>query len=297
MSRPGGTRTVRPPGPAERVRRRLANVAGPERATEMPSGYQRLGRVLLLRLPESLRPFYPWIGGAWQEELGVSTVLVRAGPVDGELRRPSVEVVAGTETETEVVEHGVRWRFDAARILFAQGNRTERRRAGELVRPGESVVDLFAGIGYFAIPAARSSPETRVLAVEKNPESFRYLEENLRRNGVADRVDARLGDNREVPVAPGSADRLFLGYLPSAVPWIPRALELARPSGAWLHVHTVADAHTARTSAEQGVVDAIRTRGGELLEPVRSRVVKPYGPGREHVVVDVHVRPTPGRPA
>ncbi len=277
--------------PAERVRRRLAERAGPSVARAMPVGYQRLGRVLLLRLPESLRPHYHALGAAWQEELGVATVLVRAGPVDGELRRPTVEVVAGRATETEVVEFGVRWRFDAARILFAQGNRTERRRAGELVRPGEAVVDLFAGIGYFAIPAARSSPTTRVVAVEKNPESFRYLLENARANGVAERIDARLGDNREVPIPHRTADRVFLGYLPSAVPWVARAVGLLRPDGGWLHVHTVADSRSAVPDAESQVTEEVGRVGGALRSPARGREVKPYGPGRTHVVVDVRVRP------
>ncbi len=256
----------------------------------MPSGYQRMGRVLLLRLPATLRPYYPLLGEAWRAELGIATVLVRAGPVEGELRRPSVEIVAGTETETQVVEHGVVYRFDAARILFAQGNRAERQRAGRLVQPGETVVDLFAGIGYFAVPAARTGPATRVLAVEKNPASFAYLLANARANGVADRIDARLGDNREVSLPPGEADRVFLGYLPSSVPWVERAVSLVRAAGGWLHVHAVADARTARAHAEAAVAATLDRLGAERLAPLRSREVKPYGPGRTHVVVDARIR-------
>src|SRR5208282_4461224 len=169
-------RPLRPP--AERVRDRLRSAAGEEAARAMPTGYQRLGRVLVLRLPESLRPHYALLGDAWRAELGVSSVLVRTGPIEGESRRPRSELIAGTDTETEVVEHGVRWRFDAAAVMFAAGNRFERVRAGRLVRRGEAVADLFAGIGYFAIPAALSDRSVRVVAVEKNPVAIRYLLEN-----------------------------------------------------------------------------------------------------------------------
>ncbi len=289
---PAATRPPRGPrrAPAERVRERIRVAAGPDVAEALPAGYQRLGRVLVLRLPPRLADHFGLIGEAWQKELGVDTVLVRAGPIAGELREPTVVRIAGDGTDTEVVEHGVRWRFDAARIMFAAGNRTERARVGRAVRPGERVVDLFAGIGYFAIPAARADPSVEVVAVEKNPIAYRYLLENLRRNGVQDRVRALPGDNREVDLPREWADRVVLGYLPDAVPWIARALELVRPEGGVLHVHTVADARAATGRALATVERAVARAGGELLERPRAREVKPYGPGRTHVVVDARVR-------
>jgi len=286
-------RRPRGPGrpPAERVRERLAAVAGPEVAAAMPTGYQRLGRVLLLRLPEGFRPYFSVLGAAWTRELGVASVLVRVGPVDGEFRRPQVERIAGDATETEVVEHGIRWRFDAARIMFAAGNRTERRRAGGLVRPGETVVDLFAGIGYFAVPAARVGRAARVLAVEKNPEAYRYLRENAALNGVADRIEPVLGDNRAVPLSAGVADHVFLGYLPDATPWVARAVPLLRSEGGQLHVHCVADARGGREAAVLRASAAARAAGARPNGPASAREVKPYGPGRVHVVVDLPLRP------
>jgi tRNA wybutosine-synthesizing protein 2 len=284
-------RPIRGPrrSPAERVRDRVRSSAGPAVAERLPDGYQRLGRVLVLRLPPGLAAHYPEIGRAWQDELGVATVLVRTGPISGELREPRVLRVAGDATETEVVEHGIRWRFDAARVMFAAGNRTERARLGRLVQRGETVVDLFAGIGYFAIPAARADPSVRVVAVEKNPVAHRYLVENVGLNGVAGQVDCVLGENREVRVPLGASDRVVLGFLPDAIPWIGRALELLRDDGGWIHVHTTADARDALVSAQRAVEREVAARGGLVREPGRAREVKPYGPGRTHVVVDARV--------
>ncbi len=275
--------SLRPP--AERVRERLAAIAGPSVASALPRGYQRLGRVLVLRLPERLRPQFREIGRAYLEELGVTTVLRHGGRTEGEHRRPLLEVIAGGPTETEVVEHGVRYRLDAAEIMFAQGNRTERRRAGELVRPGETVVDLFAGIGYFSLPAAVHGRAARVHAVEVNPTAFRYLVENAALNHVADRIVPLLGDNRSVDLPPRAADRVFLGYLPSAVPWVDRALELVRPGGS-LHVHTVGETRGGSDAALERVRAAVDRTGTGIAE-VAAREVKPYGPGRAHYVVDV----------
>ncbi len=279
--------------PVERVRDELRAAAGPDVAARLPAGYQRLGHVLLVRWPESLRPQFPLLAEAFRRTLGVRTILRHAGPIEGELRTPRVEVLLEGPTETEVVEHGVRWKFDAARIMFAAGNRMERLRAGRLVRPGETVVDLFAGIGYFALPAAKVGRASRVVAVDRNPLSVHYLDENARRNGVKDRVESLLGDNRTATIPSGEADRVFLGYLPTAVPWIDRALALLRAEGGWLHVHTVVDARGALASGEELVTRAAESAGGTLAAPAAAREVKPYGPGRSHVVVDAHV--VPGR--
>ena len=257
----------------------------------MPSGYQRMGSVLLLRLSARYRPYFSVIGEAWREELGVDTVLNQVGPVAGEFREPQVECLAGSQTETEVVEHGVRWRFDAARIMFAAGNRIERQRTGSLTRSGETVVDLFAGIGYFAIPAAAPGRAARVFAVEKNPLAFRYLRENVEGNGVADRVACVLGENRTASLPSHGADRVLLGYLPDAIPWVARAVDLLREGGGWVHVHTVADARGARESARRAVESAARAAGATPLSSPTAREVKPYGPGRTHVVVDAQLAP------
>jgi tRNA wybutosine-synthesizing protein 2 len=276
--------------PAERVRARIASTLGAAVARQLPSGFHRLGRVVLLRLPETLRSSFAAIGAAWCQERGVTAVLRHAAATEGELRLPRLELIAGADAETEVVEYGVRYRLDAQRILFARGNRTERHRAGALTRRGEVVADLFAGVGYFTLPAAVTGHASRVWAVEKNPVAYRYLTENVHRNGVAECVECLRGDNRETELPLGSFDRVFLGYLPSSVPWIPHALPLLKPAGGALHVHLVVGHRGGRIAAEAEVRRAAERAGASVTE-ITSRVVKAYGPGRDHVVVDLVARP------
>ncbi|MCI4369703.1 MAG: class I SAM-dependent methyltransferase family protein [Thermoplasmata archaeon] len=276
-------------GPVERVRARLRARGRPEAALGIPASYQRVGEVLLLRLSESLRPEFGRIGRAYQVEFGVTTVARHRGPAAGERRVPAIEVIAGDSTLTEVLEHGIRYRFDASRILFSRGNEVERARAGILTQPGETVVDLFAGIGYFVLPALVVGGARRAFAVEENPESYRFLVENLARNRVADRAVVLLGDNRSVELPVRDADRVFLGLLPTSLPWIPLALGLVRPHGT-LHVHLVADSTGDRAFGEAAVRDAVAVAGGGV-ESATARRVKAYGPGRSHVVVDATVTP------
>ena len=278
-----------PSGPVDRVRARLARELPTAELDLLPRGYQRLGSVLVVKLPERLRPHFAAIGRAYRDEMGVATVL-RRGPISGEFRVPKMERLAGNTSETETREHGIVYRFDAARLMFAAGNRSERVRLPGLVAPGEMIADLFAGIGYFTLPLAVHSRARRIVACEANPVSFEYLRQNLRRNGVEGKVEALLGPNETATLRAGSFDRVVLGYLPSALPWIDRALPLLTPAGGWLHVHVVIGTQDGLAAAEGAVRSSIARAGGTSLE-ASAREVKPYGPGKLHAVVDVRARP------
>ena len=56
-----------------------------------------------------------------------------------------------------------------------------------LVRAGDVVADLGSGSGVLAIAAAELGA-TRVVAIEMDPDAIGNAEENVERNGVADRV-------------------------------------------------------------------------------------------------------------
>ena len=56
------------------------------------------------------------------------------------------------------------------------------------------VCDMMCGIGPFAVPAARRG--CAVLANDLNPDSYRWLLENVRRNKVSDRVRCYNMDGR-----------------------------------------------------------------------------------------------------
>ncbi|MFI5415204.1 MAG: class I SAM-dependent methyltransferase family protein, partial [Candidatus Lutacidiplasmatales archaeon] len=138
-------------------------------------------------------------------------------------------------------------------------------------------------------PAALHGRARRVVAVEQNPVSFGYLEENVVLNHLEAVVEPLRGDNRTVRIDPGHADRVFLGYLPTSLPWTGRAVGLIRPEGGWIHVHLLEGTKATLRSSEERVRDEIADAGA-TAGIVVARRVKPYSPGREHRVVDAEVR-------
>ena len=232
--------------------------------------YQRLGDLVLLH---GERPSPAEIGEirAWVNPRGI---LWMKG-ITGTERTPRTEVVWGKAGEVCHREYGCSFLLDPARVMYAMGNLSERRRlaslAGEGGRP-ERVGDLFAGIGYFAIPLARAG--SRVHAMEISPVAHGYLVRNIEGNQVSGRVTAECGDCRDL--LRGTYDRMVMGHFDSPG-YLPDALAHAR-SGSVLHVHTLGDqAERIRSTArEAGFAAAVTTRR-----------VKSYAPHTWHMVQDV----------
>ncbi|MGQ0534443.1 MAG: class I SAM-dependent methyltransferase [Methanobacteriota archaeon] len=276
------------PTPFERVRERLAAVLAPDALALLPDRWDLVGDVVVLCLRPDLAPQGSEVGRAYAEVLGAKTALWDREGIRGELREPVVEHLWGNGTETVHLEHGIRYRFDAARVMFASGNLEERARMAQVARSGETAVDLFAGIGYFSLPLAKGGA-ARVVACEKNPVAHRYLVANAAENALADRIEARLGDCRDV--APeGVADRVVLGYFPGTAAFLPTAFRALKSEGGIVHYHDVAGARAWREELQERFVKAASVAG---LRPTALglRRVKTYSPGHVHACVDAEVRP------
>jgi tRNA wybutosine-synthesizing protein 2 len=282
------------PSPIRLIQQRAAAVPGLD-VDRLPKRWQKIGRVLVLRPLGDLAPMWDAIAPIYADVLGAETVVEDRGRIHGPWRVPDVLRTWGGGTGTEHLEDGVRFKLDVARVMFSPGNLGERMRIARIGRPGETVVDLFAGIGYFSLPIAVHGSPSRVVACEVNPIAHHYLLENIRLNR-AGTVEARLGDCRAV--APeGVADRVILGHF-EAVKYLDVAFESSRGS-ATLHVHGLSRLGGRRPEedADRGIpppeirarLHEAAVRHGYRVLDARTRFAKWYGPHRAHVVVDASV--------
>jgi tRNA wybutosine-synthesizing protein 2 len=149
--------------------------------------------------------------------------------------------------------------------------------------PSEQVFDMFAGAGYFALPAAIAG--AAVTATEIDPDTFQYLIENAQLNGVGDRVAAYLSDCREVADVV-DADRVIMGHF-DAAEYLDAAFEAVRDGGV-IHYHgVVPEAELWERPRER--LESAAAAAGRSIEIEDERRVKSYGEGVWHVVVDVRV--------
>lgn len=250
----------------------------------LPQRWEFVGDVAVIRLDERLRPYEAKIGAAYADALDVSSVCVDRGGIHGELRRPKVDLIHGESSESVRLENGILYKLDVRELMFASGNVDERARMGSLDCEGETVVDMFAGIGYFTIPLAKHSGAELVYACEKNPQSFHYLKENIAINNVEERVRPVLGDNRDLPLA-GVADRVVMGYVRGTREFLWKGFDLVVPGGV-IHFHDTYPVWEMPQALERDVLMASAGREYSIEE---IREVKSFAPSVSHYVADIRV--------
>ena len=175
-----------------------------------------------------------------------------------------------------MTEHGHRFTVDLAGAYFSARLSTERQRILDQVQEGEIILDMFAGVGPFAITlAARAA---LVVAADLNPQAIELMLENLARNRVKNVLpvlaDARrLADYPAVEVRPdrdepaACRDGISTGCVPAVQ---------ARRDDPFLFAGVREGEHTAR----------IQELGGTVLS---EREVRSYSPGQWHAVYDMRV--------
>ena len=140
-----------------------------------------------------------------------------------------------------VTENGIQQSLDFTRVMFSRGNVTEKIRFGKLVQEGDVVLDMYAGIGYYTLPALIHGRAARVYCCEWNPDAVAALKYNLSDNGVDDRAIVLEGDSRKTTEEAriiDCVDRVSLGLLPSCEGgWKTAVQALRTDTGGWLHVH------------------------------------------------------------
>jgi Met-10+ like-protein len=97
-------------------------------------------------------------------QLDSSSSDVKKVPVDGSFSAGWIRIT----------EQGIRQSFDLTKVMFSRGNITEKIRFGQLVQPREIVLDMYAGIGYFTLPALVHGGADLVVCCEWNEEAGKY---------------------------------------------------------------------------------------------------------------------------
>lgn len=92
-------------------------------------------------------------------------------------------------------ENGITYEFDFSKVYWNSRLGTEHDRITGLLKSGDVVFDVFAGVGPFAIPAAKKN--SIVYANDLNPESYKWLLHNCKLNKVDKKVQVFNVDGRE----------------------------------------------------------------------------------------------------
>ncbi len=254
----------------------------------IPTKWEKIGDILIIKLSEELEDYKKTIGKNYADVLNCKTVLNDKIGITGELREPNVEIIYGSKnTETVHIENQVRFKTDPAKLMFSSGNMDERIFMSKLNTEDETIVDMFAGIGYFSLPIAVHSNPKKIYACEKNPNAYHYLCQNVLLNHVNEIIEPLKGDNREI--APeNTADRVIMGYIGGTENFFEKAIKCLKYNKGIIHFHEKYP-EKIKLDTPLKMFEKYAKKFNRKVNLLDIREIKSYAPKISHFVFDCEI--------
>lgn len=268
------------------LKERLRGQIPENECQHLPTGWQVVGDIIIVRISTELDHRKTLIAGTLLEMYPKCKSVVDDFGIEGQFRMPKRKLLIGEETETIHKENQCYFKLDVTDIMYSKGNLNERRRMSTFGKD-EIVVDMFSGIGYFSIPMAVHSKPLKLISIEINPLSFKYLQENIKLNHVDDIVIPVNGDC-SICTPENTADRVLMGYVRTTHQYLKYGIQALKESGGILHYHeTVPENRLYERPVTR--IKKTASKFGKEVNIHSCRTIKKYSPGVCHVVIDAYI--------
>ena len=249
---------------------------------EAARGYDLYGNIAVIDAkPSSAKT----LGRRLMAENGnIETVLRKGGAVGGRYRTRKFIYVSGKKGFIATYrENGCVFRFDVRKTFFSTRLAYERKRVSDMVRDGESVVVMFAGVGPYSIEIAKAHKRCRVVSIELNPFASRYAAENARLNRTSNvTVEQGSVDGFAAKYA-GFADRIIMPLPKDSSLFLDTALKMCAKR---CTVHYYAFCSARGIAPELKRLRAFFTARRKKFRLLGHRVVRPYSARDVEIVAD-----------
>ncbi len=218
----------------------------------------------------------------------VRTVLAPLGPVEGEFRTRRFRTIAGEDkTSTIHKEYGCRYHIDLEKAYFTPRLATERSRILAQIKDGDTVADMFAGVGPYSIIIAKKSPLIKVIAIDKNPSAVQFLKKNIELNATYN-VKAIEGDAiHEAKRLEASADHVIMNLPHNAHKFLDAAMQICARN-AIIHYYDINPQNDLFDSSLK-LIEEAATKAGKICQLLDKRVVRSYAPYQFNVCIEVEI--------
>lgn len=262
---------------------------------ELPTSYDIIGDIILVKLTKNLLKYKKEIGESLlKSNKNIKTVCLTE-PVSGEFRTRNIMVIAGEErTITTHTEYGLTFNVDVKNTYFSPRLATERKRVASLVKQGEIVVDMFAGVAPFSIMIAKYADPKIVYSIDKNLEAVKYAQENVRRNNVLDKIEVIHADAKEIPDILNQkdvkADRIIMNLPFSAHLFFAYVLNIIK-SNSIIHYYDILK--DEKIEDRINYLKKIAEKDKITLINLDIRKIKTYAPREFYIGIDITARKKP----
>jgi len=272
------------------LKKALENVLTEKENEELISAFDQIGDIIIVRIPELLLSKKKIIGETLLNQVKTAkSVFYQASAVEGDFRTRNLEIIAGEEdTETGYKEFGCRFLVDVENAFFSPRLSTERERIANLIKNGEVMINMFAGIGMFSIMAAKKKKCT-VYSLDINPIASKLCKKNIELNKLAGKVISINGDASKIinEQLMGKSDRTLMLLPERSDEFLESAINATKNGGIihyYSHIHADKKSEAGKLSEKHYLqVTPIQS---EILS---SKIVRAVGPRYYQTVVDVKI--------
>ena len=164
----------------------------------IPTSFETIGHIAHLNLLEEQLPYKNIIGKAIMlKNTPIKTVATKCGPINNVYRNMELEVIAGEDNFiASVNQSDLTFKMDFSKVYWNSRLQKEHDSVVDTFKEGALICDAMCGIGPFAVRAAKRK-NCIVKANDLNPDSYKWLCENCKINGVEDKVECFNMDARE----------------------------------------------------------------------------------------------------
>jgi tRNA (guanine37-N1)-methyltransferase len=285
----------------KRLREKLSDTLTDEELKQFYNAFDLIGDIAIIKVSDNnLHNAEAVANQIMAIHRKVKTVFAQTSPIRGDFRVRKLRFLAGeNKTTTKCRESGCTFLVDVEKTYFSPRLLHEHQRIARLVMGGETVVNMFAGVGCFSVIIAKTVKDAKVYSIDVNPTAFGHMQENVRINRVYGKVFPMLGDSKDIVQTQlqGVADRVLMPLPEKALEYLPVAVSALKKSGGWIHLYLFEHAPRKEEPTEKSrlkVAQKLDALGVNYTFAL-SRVVRSTGPNWYQTVLDVEVAELPSK--
>ncbi len=265
----------------------------PEILDELPKSIDIIGDIAVIETSPSIEKYKKEIGeGLLKTNINLKTVLSKAGPISTKYRIRNYKFVAGiNKTDTEHKEFGSRYFIDLEKAYFSPRLSFEHERVASQVREGETIVDMFSGVGPFTILAAKKNTKIKIYAIDINSYAVQFLLKNIKLNKIEKKVTAIFGEAKDIGLRhfQKSANRIIMNIPQESGKFVGVACKMLKQEGGLIHYYTFMDDSSSMRKEIRRLRGLISSADRDIEDILHSKKVKNIAPYTWQIVIDVRI--------
>jgi len=230
----------------------------------------------------------------------VKSIYEKKGRVKGKFRLRNLKLLRGKDQpHTIYKENNCIFNLNVKKTYFSPRLAYERKRLVDYdIKDHEVIIDMFAGVGPYSIQIAKDH-DVEVYSFDINPIAYKYLKKNILLNKMKGKVYAFNINAKSLLKSTNTlgnelkhkADRIIMNLPQKTLKFIDVACFLMRVSGGILHNYQFVNNQNSIELAIKNLNLALEKSFWVIEKIIDYRIVRPFSPRLNLVVVDSVIRP------